>query len=282
MIERYIITSAINNTETHMPSLKAIETYAMHHNAEIIVLPIRYNPSHLKEEDIRWSSKLIEYIVEEDFVIGDEVAVYPSVNIRPTAVKPLTGLAGFSNDRTVIFSHPRVHLESVVSTAVDTLFNLTTGTISKPNYSRSKAGAKGVFHHTYGAVIVEIDTKKKQTHTRQVTIANNGDMIDINTKYNPKGVTLKMRAKGMIAGDVHVPFNNAAVMYSAYLSTKSLIKTVRPLKLVLHDIMDFRTKSHHNIGRAFEKYIVSNSGLTFMEEIKMSLSFIESMTKLYR
>ncbi|MEG7603125.1 hypothetical protein, partial [Listeria monocytogenes] len=57
-----------------------------------------------------------------------------------------------------VFPHPRVALQSIA-----TMFShpakqiMTTGTLSKPNYTPTKAGLKSEFHHIVGALLVEVD-----------------------------------------------------------------------------------------------------------------------------
>ena len=52
MIEKYIISSIQNNSKLNQNALKALETYAEHNNATLILLPIKYNPYKLDEKEI--------------------------------------------------------------------------------------------------------------------------------------------------------------------------------------------------------------------------------------
>jgi len=278
-IERYFITSAQNNTNVDKQALETVKHWCKVNDATLIVLPVRYNPDMLSEEDIVYSNLIKPYLINDDIIINDEIALYPSIKILPTAITPLTSLAQISKGISAIFASPKMHMESLVKVSKDAInrFNFTSGSITIPNYGNSKAGSKAKFYHSIGGVIIECSTLTKETHTRQVQIDNNGVFIDIGTMYNGNKPPVSVRASAMVCGDVHVPFNDDGVLYNAYLSENSLVKTTKPEKIVLHDIMDFRVKSHHSTGNAIEGYLIGNSGLTMMDEVKQSITFIKNV-----
>jgi len=76
------------------------------------------------------------------------MSVMSDVKIQPTAVQPLTGMAGMSGGKSCVFGSPKVHLEvlGALEGYVPKVM-LTTGAVTQSNYTDSKAGKKGEFHH---------------------------------------------------------------------------------------------------------------------------------------
>ena len=79
------------------------------------------------------------------------------VKIQPTATNPMSGLAGMSGVNSCVFGSPKVQLEMIpVLEGNKPKMMLTTGAVTLMNYTDSKSGKKGEFHHVFGFAIVEI------------------------------------------------------------------------------------------------------------------------------
>src|SRR5690606_36858083 len=97
------------------------------------------------------------------------------IKIQPTAVKPMTGFDSISGDNSCVFGHPKIQMKTIsVLDNADPKMMLTTGACTVKNYTDSKAGQKGEFHHSLGFVIVEIKNKDV-FFVRQVSAEDNGD-----------------------------------------------------------------------------------------------------------
>ena len=101
------------------------------------------------------------------------------VKIQPTAVNPMTGMQGMSGLNSCIFGSPKVQMEMIpVLEGCKPKMMLTTGACTIKNYTDSKSGKKGEFHHTLGFVIAEI--KDDDTFfIRQVTADEEGNFMDL-------------------------------------------------------------------------------------------------------
>ena len=97
------------------------------------------------------------------------VSIMSDVKVQPTAVNPMSGMQGMSGVNSCVFGSPKVQMEMIpVLEGNKPKMMLTTGSVTMKNYTDSKAGKKGEFHHVYGFAVVEI--KDKDTFfVRQVT-----------------------------------------------------------------------------------------------------------------
>jgi hypothetical protein len=87
------------------------------------------------------------------------------VKIQPTATNPMSGLQGMSGINSCIFGSPKVQMEMIpVLEGNKPKMMVTTGAVTIMNYTDSKSGKKGEFHHTLGFVVVEISDKETFFH----------------------------------------------------------------------------------------------------------------------
>jgi hypothetical protein len=178
------------------------------------------------------------------------------VKIQPTAVDPMTGLQGMSGINSCVFGSPRVHMETIpVLEGNLPKMMMTTGSCTVNNYTDSKAGKKGEFHHTLGFVVVEI--KDKDTFfARQVTANDYGDFTDLyfNVSYDPdeeKSVVKRIeKVSAAILGDLHYGQHDERVISR----TLDLFSLIRPENVVLHDVFDGLSINHHESKDPFIQF----------------------------
>ena len=205
------------------------------------------------------------------------------VKIQPTADCPMTGLRGMSGINSCIFGSPKVQMETIpVLNNCKPKVMLTTGACTVQNYTDSKAGKKGEFHHTLGFVVVEI--KDNETFfVRQVTADENGDFIDLYNEVNFEGELKEVNFKtttekiswieanfgtkptqwigkskvnrikeieACILGDIHYGNEDKNVLNKTF----ELLNKLNPKHVVLHDIFDGSSISHHDIKDPFTQY----------------------------
>ena len=170
----FLVSWAQNNTPVHANFLNNMESYAEHIGAGIHIIAGRYkNPTSIwssqQENNEFWDDKIVKYLDANRHNIHKYVSILSDVKIQPTAVDPMTGLQGMSGVNSCVFGSPKVQLETIpVLVSQRPKMMLTTGAITKKNYTDSKSGKKGEFHHTFGFVVVEI--KDNETfYVRQVT-----------------------------------------------------------------------------------------------------------------
>ena len=156
----FLITWAQNDTPVHKKFLKNMEAYAEMRNADIHVIAGRYkNPTSVftdKNFDT-WKPEVVKYLDANRHDIHKYVSILSDVKIQPTATNPMSGLEGMSGVNSCIFGSPKVQLEVIGALeGYRPKLMLTTGAVTLKNYTDSKAGKKGEFHHILGFTIVEI------------------------------------------------------------------------------------------------------------------------------
>src|SRR5690606_33657091 len=107
------------------------------------------------------------------------------IKIQPTMQFPLSGAEGLTNAESSIIGHPKLQL-TTVATPQSRMPKIltTTGAITVPNYTDTRAGKLGTFHHVLGAALVELQSDKI-FHLRQINARKDGAFIDMEYAYYP-------------------------------------------------------------------------------------------------
>lgn len=261
----YIVTWAQNATPVHKTFWDNVLTYGEYLGAEVVVIQGRFqNPTSLwtknMENDEWWDETFTIRDSEGSIVktyldcsrqnVNTYLDILADVKIRPTASNPLNGLEGVSGDRTSIVGHPRVHLKSLpVLNGHPNKLLLTTGACTIKNYSDTREGKIGEFHHTYGFVVVEIKDDKK-FFIRQVTAGNDGAFTDLNIKVKSSEIHKISTCKGFVMGDIHVSQVHKPVVDK----TLELFKVIKPEYVVLHDVFNGESINHHESKDPIKSY----------------------------
>ena len=275
--KRFLITWAQNDTPVHEPFLRNMESYASHINAEIIVIAGRYkNPTSVFEDKKHetWHSRVKPYLYAGRQNIHKHVVVVGDVKVSPTAITPMTSMEGFSGPESCIFGHPKTQLQTVpVLEGRPPKKMMTTGACTVPNYTDSKAGKKGEFHHQLGFVVVEVKNKEV-FFSRQTTAGDDGSFTDLYYKAEFDGgleeldvvkglqflgsefegeskITRVKKISGAILGDVHFGEHDPEVIKN---TLDVLFKNLKPDEVILHDIFNGHSISHHDRKDAFAQY----------------------------
>jgi hypothetical protein len=266
-VARYIVTSAQSNTSVHEPTWAALLALAEWYKADVLVSTFRYvmaNEGSAKRGSVRESGRDEWYAPEiEPFICDDLVELAPglmfcgNMNTLPTAERPLRGFESYTGRASGIFPHPRQHMVSVASHKQDpTKFNWSTGTVTKRHYLQKRAGIRAEFHHCYGALLVEIDSKGRW-FVRQLASDNAGRVYDLNVVATAEGVEHHDGVEAITWGDLHVERANSVVRALAW-GKGGMLDTLRPKRQFIHDLLDFHARSHHEMRdphAMFERWI---------------------------
>jgi hypothetical protein len=269
---RYVITCAQNATKAHPGFLAALRRYCEANDAQLLVIPFRYRNPTSKDEtpDDWWCASIAADLMGQRREIVPGLVVMGDIKIQPTAVNPLSGLHTITGAACGIFGHTKVAMESVPTpgTRLPKLL-YTTGAITIPQYSDSKAGKKGEFHHVLGALVVESGSK---FHIRQISAQSNGAFIDLDKKYTPQGIEDAPPPAAFIMGDLHAVRADPANLRACH----DIIDTLKPRRLVLHDSLDFQSASHHN--DFFERFRLFHQGKSdVMQELRLTCDVIDAL-----
>lgn len=274
-----LIGWAQNDTPVHEGLMSEMEAYAKYHDATIHIIAGRYkNPTSVyNEEADTWARRVMPYLDANRHDIHKYMSIMSDVKIQPTAVNPLSGMQGMSKGNSCIFGHPKVHMEAIpVLEGHKPKMMLTTGAVTVKNYTDSKAGKKGEFYHTLGFCIVEI--KDNETFfVRQVTASDDGSFNDL--YYNVKDGKVKKNKTldTAVLGDLHYGHHDQQVIDATF---KILLKKMKPKNLVLHDVFDGHSISHHEMKNPFAQFEKELDGSNSLKrEIDFLIEFFEFLMK---
>ncbi len=281
--KRYLITAAQNATPVDKNFFASCVKFCDHNGAELIVIPYRYkNPtSHWSE-----SARNAEYwklpddykhcLIDGRSHLNSNLLFMGDIKTQAAAGEPLRGFDSISEGCSGIVGHSKIQMRCIPSPHQRLPSILTTtGVCTVPNYTDTPTGKKGEFHHTFGAVIVEIEDDKV-FHMRHVNALKNGTFIDLWLKYTPDEVVQAPRAAALVMGDTHVRFIDPAVD-AATFGKNSINELLDPQTLVWHDLLDgYSRNPHHRLNPFIEIAKLMEDMHFVREEVDEALDHIQN------
>lgn len=279
----YVITSAQNATPVFKAGWESLLGYCKHNGATLLVIPYRYhNPTSMwsakAETQDWWDKPLLPYLINERVDLNKNLLLLADIMTQPTASEPLEGFENISGAKSAIIGHPRLELNTIATPQAKLpKIMTTTGSITRKNYIPSKAGKKAEFHHTFGAVVVEMDGDKFSM--RQLNMMRDGSFCDLLTEYNGEKATKYARVSAIVMGDTHVEVMDPDVAKATFTDEDSMVNTLKPEQIVWHDVFDGTSINHHDRGRTFHDYVKHFAGRrNASAEVKRTLDFIDGVT----
>jgi hypothetical protein len=275
---RFVVTAAQNGTPVHPGFLAALQGYCQVNNAELLVVPIRYkNPtsrwtaSQANEE--LWSPELVPYLFNQRRQLAKGLILLGDIKTQPTATSPLNGFEAITHRESGILAHTKLQLRTVPSPSSHLPKILTTtGACTVANYTDSKAGKLGEFHHTLGACLVEVRGKK--FHLRQLNAdKKTGAFQDLTTLYAADGISDAPIA-ALVMGDTHVDCIDPAVLKATF-GAGGMVDQLKPGVLAWHDLIDGESVNPHHEGNPFIAVSKRASNTDIAEdEVRRALDFV--------
>jgi hypothetical protein len=248
-MKRYILTAAVNDTKLHKGFWDSINRYAEFTGAEIKVVAMRYrNPTAKRGKakrlkDATYDAAVVPFLTNKEERLGPMLTLFADLPVQPTASNALRGNEVYCAGTSAIIGHVKRQMMVVPTDSRTPRVLWTTGACTVAKYSRSRAGARAKKHHVLGAVVVKIESNGT-FHVRNVTANRDGSFTDLDTVYAPDGVYEAGRALSLTLGDIHAGQEDGPTIKAA----RRLVDQVRPLNLVLHDVLDMSSRSHHKQG----------------------------------
>ncbi len=247
---RFVIVAAQNVTRIEPDFFGCLQTYYRARKAELLVSPLLYKNLSSEHqgatENARvWDAPLRPYLWSIPYDLNANVTLLTQVRTQPTAVAPLSGFDAVSLASSAILPHTKLQLKSVATPQGEMAKTLTTtGAVTREHYTNTKSGAIGGFHHSFSAVVVELDGSK--FHMRQLHFSKKARrIIDLDMAYYPNGHVEKApRALAIVGGDTHVDFADPQVMQGV----DQLGELVNPEWFIEHDLLDGYSFNPHHKG----------------------------------
>jgi hypothetical protein len=279
----FVVTAAQNATPVHAAMWASLVTLAKHRRAELLVVPFSYkNPTsqwtEQQEDHNWWAEEVVPFLwnVRHRFCKG--LALLADIPVQPTSGDPLGGLDSVSNEASSIVGHAKIQLRSVAApTTARAKIMTTTGACTLPNYTASKAGKLGEFHHTLAAVVVEVDGD--DYFVRHVNFdKKTGSFTDLDTRYFPDRHEPAPRPAALVMGDTHVDFVDPAVEAGTF-GPGGIVETLNPRHLVWHDLLDAYACNPHHKGKAFISVAKMMTGRDRVrEEVERAAQYVRRHT----
>jgi hypothetical protein len=261
-VKRYIFTSAVAGADIHEDFLRNLEAYAKYLGAELIVGPLT-NATQQRYSGFRpddYAPELIPYLRTEPMALGDKAKFCPELNLTPAAVQPLSGLQTYTKRAWAFFPHTKVAVDTVAThKGRAAKFLATTGAVTLPHYTPTKAGHKARFDHIVAAMIVEVTDKGIWFRHLHPTNLKDGTFYDLDNLVVSGDVIKHDGIAGIVYGDLHVERLDADVGAATWgfpkaAHKKTLVQLVKPETQVIHDLMDMLPINHHELDNIFARY----------------------------
>lgn len=298
---RLIITSAQNATPVHGPFWRALLAYAKSAQAELLVIPLRYqNPTSIFSKGMQkqewwfglptWNEKDQVWVPHPDTKylwnvrkkINDNLTLLADIKTQAAASDPLSSFDSISGPQSAILGHTKLQ-QRVIPVPAGRLPKIltTTGACTVKNYTDTKRGKIGEFHHALAAVVVEFEGKI--FHMRHVNAnAETGEFTDLDKTYSEKGVRKAARPLALIMGDTHVDYTDPKVERATF-GKKGMVEALDPERLVFHDLVDNYTVNPHHVGNPFNAIAKFRAGRSSAaDEIRRAIAYVNARASVYR
>lgn len=279
-----LVTSAQNATPAHAGFLKSLEAHANAVNAaDILAIPYRYkNPTsrfgNKEENDEWWDPALTPYLCNQRKRLNSNLILMADIKIQATAGKPLAMMDSLSHGESGLFGHPKLQLRTVpVPSNRFPKIMSTTGTATVDNYTDTKLGKVGEFHHTIGAAVVELSGKT--FHLRQINASKQtGEYDDLDRHYAASGVSAAGRAKALVLGDWHKDYALPSVELATF-GPSGMVSTLRPEVIAWHDLNDgYATNPHHKGNWVIANAKAASGRFDARAELERACSYVAEHT----
>lgn len=272
--KRFIITSAVNDTDIVSGAHNTFKRMAKELGACYLVIPGVYKNPDLKHQGVinnySWPDEILPYVCNADIDINKYLVIRALTRIQYTAINPLAGMNHAGDIRSEIFAHPQVAMQ-MVPTAKHSPSKMlhTTGTISVKNYGGSKTAKKAEFHHSIGALFIEVEGDK--FWTTQLSYDGTGVYL-FDRYYTHKSSRKSKGVEAIVFGDIHIR--------SLDNTTNKLLNDIRsslkPKNEIYHDLHDHHLGSHHNEGNTiFNLKKAFDDEFCIKKELMKSVRFLD-------
>ena len=282
--KKFVVTTAVMGKEVNKPFVQAIRNYAHRNNALLIVLPCEDVVSRgRKAKPIELSSELDDFrVVFKDTYINRNLCLC-AIKVSAKQINPLTGLDRMAVNReaSIIVASPKVFLKYIPNMHYDIPpAMMTTGAVTINNYDTEKYMSKRTSvlaenDHTYGAVIVEVEDDDI-FHFRHVQASSYNSITDMGYDYLPNGKIERLEGTAMVMGDSHTGYHDKEL----HVSAMELAKNTGVSTVILHDVFNGTSISHHDNNKGITKAIKAQENRLGLEKeceaVKNYIKIIES------
>lgn len=262
--KKFVVTSAVVGCPIHKKFYQSLKSYCEKNKALLLIIPVA-DPASKAGWDLD-SALAQEQIVFGDLALNSNLYI-SGIKMSAKQIDPTTGLGRLSRNSSFIFGSPKMRMK-VHPNSHNKLphVSMGTGAITIPDYMPERYMSERTayianFDHKFGAIVVELD-KNEMYHFRQLQAEpKTGNFVDIGDYYKPNGEVSKMYAEAFLLGDWHSGDTDP----TAKKAWKEVVDLVKPKKLILEDLFNGKSISHHESNKVITKAIRAKEGQTNME-----------------
>ena len=286
-VKRFVLTSAQNNTLLHEQLWANLVAFSKHVDAKLVVSTYTYNKNAYgklsvkrgtatHDRDLWYDERIEPHVCDFRLQLAPGLMFCGEMNIIPTAENPLEGFETYTGRQSGIFPHAKFAMRSIATMKGEgTKFNYTTGTCTVRNYIQKKAGLKAEHRHSYGALLVEVDSNG-HWWVRQLNASDDGSFQDLDVLVRDGEVQVGQPVESITWGDVHTAQLDPTVKRLAW-GEGGMIDVLRPKFQFIHDLCDGVSFTHHDRGNPHVRFKKFLAGQDFVAgELMDCVKFLKS------
>lgn len=258
-VRRYILTSAQNNTRVHQGFLQNLQALAKTVDAQLLVSfsiydkagyrgPVPKGEQSRGKREVWWDKAIMPYVLNSRAKLARRLAFCGELDVLATAKRPLSGLESYCKRSSIIVPHNKFEFQCVEARKGHFPKEMyTTGAVTQRNFIQRKTGQLASFHHVLGALLVEV-CEDGYFHVHHLNAdEEDGSFYWLDTKVeNGKVKRNRDGIPGLVLGDIHHEKVDDGVAGRTLYDHDSVIKTLKPERVFIHDLIDFTSRNHHN------------------------------------
>lgn len=256
----YIVTAAQNNTDACPKFLGALKVLAREYAATIIAGRTPYNKSMFVQPETEdfYVGEVRDYLATGTVDLGG-VYFLADAAVIPTAKHPLSGFEGASPAGVdLIVPASKIALKCVAAMKGDRVKRMfSTGTLTLPNYINRKAGSVAITEHNMGALFVDTTGESPIVMQIELMQGENGFYFE-GDYFTAEGFTSGHKAAAFQPGDLHFEKADEGNL----IKVLDALASYKPDHVLMHDVLDFSSRNHHNIKDPtflFEQHVKGNT-----------------------
>lgn len=268
-IARYILTCAQPHAPVDESTWANLQALAKHWDAEIIIGQVSYGT-----KDPSFDKRLVPFLADVDIELAPGLVWCGRQQISPTIKRPLSGYEALTGRQSCIIPHTQFAMKSVASGKHEpTKLMYTTGSVTKPAFLLKKAGMIAEVLHGFGGLVAEVDSDG-HWYVRQLQNLEN-QINDIGVSVNRGVVKVgQVSTAAIVWGDIHCDRLDPVVRELAW-GSGGIIDVLRPRYQLFHDLLDFRSRNHHEAGNPHDRFFKHVHGLDLVaQELKTAADFL--------
>ena len=289
---KYLFTGAQNDSEIHEGFWQNLIAFADQIGAEIVIGPTTYETNWWDENSPTardYDPAIADYLCFGQMELGDSFVFCGEMNTLATAPRPIADLTNYGRGRWAVYPHARLQLLSVPSTNPGEQAHhvMSTGFVTRPKVIPRKAGIKTLFHHVYGATLVEFDVDGDLFCRQIIADEDTGSFYDLDVFVSGGVVTTGHRVRAITFADLHLAklgSRNAKASFGTDLfgnqQTNSLLAELDPEHILLEDIFDNEKSSHHREDDvAFHFEMAQRGRDSVRDEVRQAMTFLQLINR---